>query len=135
MKSTTTKIMYSALIAASLILCSPSKAQNPEEAIIAELVTCITNFNDTRTYVQFIDTMIKKVTENRDYLVQYFAQNHPNLTVDGFLNALHSARKATNALSAGAALRNYYELLPKNITIATLMNGINKRMKEDFKKN
>lgn len=135
MKSITTKIIYSAVIATSLILSSPCKAQNPEEMIIAELVTCITNFNDRRTYVEFIDKMISLVKQHREYLEKYFAQNHPSLNVNGFLNALHAARKSTNALSAGAALRNYYELLPKHVTLAALMNGINRRMKEDFKKN
>jgi len=79
--------------------------------------------------------MIAKVNTNKDALVVYFAQNHPNLTVDGFSKALQAARKATNALSVGNALKNYYELLPKNITLSALMLGINKRMKEDFKKN
>lgn len=126
------------LLATSLIFCSSATTTTNEQTIvndlISDLVTCITNFQDKRTYVQFIDSMIAKVKLHKNELAAYFKKHYPKLSVDGFLTALESARQATSAFSAGAALANYNALLPKNITYAALMSGINRRMKEDFKR-
>ena len=137
-KCITTKVMYSTILATSLIFGSSANTASNDEQIVsnlvADLVTCISNFNDTRTYVQFIDSMIAKVMLHKNELTDYFKKNYPKLSVDGFLTALQSAKQATSAFSAGAALANYAPLLPKHVTYAALLSGINRRMKEDFKR-
>lgn len=135
MKSNHTKLLYSALISTLMLLSTTTYAvdsiaiQKPEAEIIAEFVACIKNFGDTRTYVQFIDAVIAKVKHNREYMIEYFKTNYPKLTVDGFITALESARKATSPTSAGAALYNYSQLLPKEITYSALLMGMTRRMR------
>jgi hypothetical protein len=134
-KSTNTKLFYSALVSTLMLLSATTYAvdsiasQKPEEEIVAEFLTCVKDFNDKRTYVQFIDAVIAKVINNKPYFDNYFKQNYPHLTAEGFKAALESARKAGNALSAGTALRSYYQLLPKDVTYAVLLAGITRRMK------
>ena len=104
-------------------------SQKPEEEIIAEFVACIKDFNDKRTYVQFIDSVIAKVKLHKEYLTEYFKTNYPKLSFEGFVAALESARKATNPASAGTALYNYNQLLPKEATLWCTLNGITRRMR------
>ena len=135
MKSISTKLFYSTLLSVLVFLSSVSYAQaevsqKPEEEIVAEFLACIKNFNDKRTYTQFIDSVIAKAKLYRDYLNEYFKQNYPKLSVDGFVTALETARKATNPASAGVALYNYAQLLPKEITYPALLMGMTRRMRQ-----
>lgn len=134
MKSISTKLLYATLVSTLVLFTSVRYAQatppqKPEESVVAEFLACIKDFSDKRTYIQFIDSVIAKVKNNRQYFEEHFKQYYSHLTVDGFIAALQSARNSKNALSAGLALKSYYELLPKEATYAALLTGITRRMK------
>lgn len=117
---------------ASLLVCSTTHTatQSSVQKFINDFNSAITNFTtDKRPYTQAVEDLIRQIKANIKEFQAYFKKHHPTLTVEGFITALEAAKKATNAFSAGNALKRYYELLPSHMSMGILLKGINQRMK------